>query len=52
MKAAGLMSDFSCLIICGIYNYADSHKNKQWQPYAAAVAAGYIKELLITISVQ
>ena len=52
MEAAGLMSDFPCLVIRGICDYADSHKNKQWQPYAAAVAAGYMKELLMTISVQ
>ena len=28
---------------------ADSHKNRIWQPYAAATAAAYAKELLITI---
>lgn len=27
-------------------NYSDSHKNKQWQNYAAATAAAYAKELL------
>ena len=52
MEAAGLMSDFPCLVIRGICDYADSHKNKQWQPYAAAVAAGYMKELLMTIPMQ
>lgn len=52
MEAAGLMNDFPCLVIRGICDYADSHKNKQWQPYAAAVAAGYMKELLLTIPVQ
>ncbi|KAN0085021.1 hypothetical protein V8E54_001488 [Elaphomyces granulatus] len=30
-------------VIC---DYADTHKNKYWQPYAAAVAAAYGKELL------
>jgi len=52
MEAAGLMNDFPCLVIRGICDYADSHKNKQWQPYAAAVAAGYMKELLSTIPIQ
>jgi nucleoside phosphorylase len=52
MEAASLMSDFPCLVIRGICDYADSHKNKQWQPYAAAVAAGYMKKLLMTIPVQ
>jgi len=52
MEAAGLMNDFPCLVFRGICDYADSHKNKQWQPYAAAVAAGYMKELLMMIPVQ
>ena len=39
MEAAGLMNDFPCLVIRGICDYADSHKNDQWQPYAAASAA-------------
>ena len=46
MEAAGLMDTFPCLVIRGICDYADSHKNKKWQPYAAAVAAAYAKELL------
>jgi len=39
MEAAGLMDEFSCLVIRGICDYADLHKNKRWQPYAAATAA-------------
>ena len=46
MEAAGLSDDFPCLVIRGISDYADSHKNKIWQPYAAAAAAAYAKELL------
>ncbi|KAL2812483.1 WD40-repeat-containing domain protein [Aspergillus granulosus] len=46
MEAAGLMQDFPCIVIRGICDYADSHKNKQWQGYAALVAAAYAKELL------
>jgi nucleoside phosphorylase len=46
MEAAGLMNTFPCLIIRGICDYSDSHKNKNWQAYAAAVAAVYAKELL------
>ncbi|KAF7114203.1 hypothetical protein CNMCM5793_007781 [Aspergillus hiratsukae] len=45
-EAAGLMNDFPCLIIRGICDYCDTHKNDQWQKYAAAVAAAYAKELL------
>jgi nucleoside phosphorylase len=46
MEAAGLMDNFPCLVIRGICDYADSHKNKEWQPYAAATAAAFAKELL------
>jgi hypothetical protein len=46
MEAAGLMDSFPCLVIRGICDYADSHKNDRWQPYAAAVAAAYAKNLL------
>ena len=49
MEAAGLMDRFPCLVIRGICDYADSHKNKRWQPYAAATAAAYAKELLCFI---
>lgn len=46
MEAAGLMNSFPCLVIRGICDYADSHKNKRWQSYAAITAAAYAKELL------
>ncbi|KLJ12088.1 hypothetical protein EMPG_12786 [Blastomyces silverae] len=49
MEAAGLMDEFPCLVIRGVCDYADSHKNKEWQPYAAVTAAAYLKELLETI---
>ncbi|KAE8142398.1 hypothetical protein BDV38DRAFT_277928 [Aspergillus pseudotamarii] len=45
-EAAGLMNDFPCIVIRGIYNYADSHENQEWQEYAATVAAAFAKELL------
>ncbi|KAJ0422968.1 purine and uridine phosphorylase [Aspergillus carlsbadensis] len=50
MEAAGLMDIFPCLVIRGICDYADSHKSKTWQGYAAAVAAAYAKELLGVVS--
>ncbi|KAH7328824.1 nucleoside phosphorylase domain-containing protein [Stachybotrys elegans] len=46
MEAAGMMNNLPCIVIRGICNYADAHKNKRWQPYAAATAAAYAKELL------
>jgi hypothetical protein len=51
MEAAGIMDSFPCLVIRGICDYCDSHKNKRWQPYAALAAAAYAKELLGTIPV-
>ncbi|EHA18786.1 hypothetical protein ASPNIDRAFT_119175, partial [Aspergillus niger ATCC 1015] len=51
MEAAGLMDNFPCLVIRGVSDYSDSHKNKAWQGYAAATAAAYAKQLLATISV-
>ncbi|KAJ5656585.1 Ankyrin repeat protein [Penicillium longicatenatum] len=46
MEVAGLMLDFPYIIIRGICDYADSHKNKQWQGYVALAVASYAKELL------
>ncbi|KAF2185462.1 purine and uridine phosphorylase [Zopfia rhizophila CBS 207.26] len=45
-EAASLINDFPCLAIRGICDYSDTHKNDQWQRYAAATAAAYAKELL------
>jgi hypothetical protein len=49
MEAAGFIDSFEGLVIRGICDYADSHKNDRWQPYAAAAAAAYAKELLTHI---
>ncbi|RSL62669.1 hypothetical protein CEP54_005624 [Fusarium duplospermum] len=49
MEAAGLMGDRPYLPIRGICDYADSHKSKEWQRYAAATAAAYAKELIETL---
>ncbi|TIC90458.1 hypothetical protein CH35J_011882 [Colletotrichum higginsianum] len=49
MEAAGLMDNFPCLVIRGICNYADTHKNDRWQNYSAATAAAFAKELLQVI---
>ncbi|KEQ59893.1 purine and uridine phosphorylase [Aureobasidium melanogenum CBS 110374] len=50
MEAAGLMNSFPCLVIRGICDYADSHKNDAWQKYAAATAAAYAKEFLACVN--
>jgi nucleoside phosphorylase len=50
MEAAGLMNHFPCLVIRGICDYSDTHKNKEWQGYAAMAAAAYTKDILNRIS--
>ena len=52
MEAAGLMNNFPCIVIRGICDYADSHKNKDWQEHAAAVAAAFAKEFLLEVPVH
>ncbi|KAJ5113883.1 hypothetical protein N7456_002417 [Penicillium angulare] len=52
MEAAGLMNNFPCLVIRGICDYCDTHKNDQWQKYAAATAAAYAKELIQITDVE
>ncbi|KAI0184803.1 putative wd40 protein [Xylaria flabelliformis] len=49
MEAAGLMNHFPCLIVRGICDYSDTHKNKQWQDYAAMTATAYAKDLLARV---
>ncbi|KAI7974975.1 hypothetical protein EIK77_002755 [Talaromyces pinophilus] len=49
MEAAGLMDELPTLVIRGICDYCDSHKQKRWQRYAAFTAAAYAKLLLSTI---
>ncbi|CAG8909813.1 unnamed protein product [Penicillium egyptiacum] len=51
MEAAGIATEYSCIAIRGVSDYADSHKNDTWQHYAAAAAAGCAKELLSYVDV-
>ncbi len=47
MEGAGVWETFpGCLIIKGVCDYADSHKNKRWQQYAAATAAATTKAVV------
>ncbi|KAL2801707.1 purine and uridine phosphorylase [Aspergillus granulosus] len=52
MEAAGLMNHFPCLVIRGVCDYADSHKSKEWQGWAAIVATAYARDLLYQIVPQ
>lgn len=47
MESAGLMNTHPrWMVVRGICDYADTHKNKAWQNYAAAAAAVYAKDVL------
>ncbi|KAK6340053.1 hypothetical protein TWF730_001828 [Orbilia blumenaviensis] len=46
MEAAGLMNTFPCLVIRGISDYADSHKNDGWRSRAIATSSAYAKALI------
>jgi hypothetical protein len=46
------MNTFPCIVIRGICDYADSHKNDRWQKYAAATAAAFDKEFLGYVDVR
>ncbi|KAI0104255.1 nucleoside phosphorylase domain-containing protein [Nemania sp. FL0031] len=46
MEAAGLMDNFPCLVVRGICDYADSHKNKKWHSYAAVTSAACAKKIV------
>ncbi|KAH8704079.1 hypothetical protein BGW36DRAFT_355458 [Talaromyces proteolyticus] len=46
MEASGIWDNLPSLVIKGVCDYADSHKNKYWQHYAAATAAACMKAVL------
>ncbi|GKU08156.1 unnamed protein product, partial [Fusarium langsethiae] len=46
MEGAGVWDSFPCIIIKGACDYADSHKSKVWQRYAAATAKACAKAFL------
>lgn len=51
MEGAGIWDELPCIIVKGISDYADSHKNDTWQAFAAATAAAVTKALL-TLHIQ
>lgn len=51
-EAEGVLYDFQCLVIRGISDYCDSHKDNQWHRYAAAAAAAYGRALLEKVPCQ
>ncbi|KAL4806038.1 nucleoside phosphorylase domain-containing protein [Aspergillus unguis] len=46
-EAAGVCNELPMLVIRGICDYCDTHKQKQWQGFAALTAAAYAKLLLL-----
>ncbi|KAK7404060.1 hypothetical protein QQX98_010146 [Neonectria punicea] len=50
MEAAGTMNRIPVGVVRGVCDYGDEHKNKEWQPFAAATAAAYAKAVLAEIS--
>ncbi|KAL4974912.1 hypothetical protein BDW66DRAFT_79394 [Aspergillus desertorum] len=46
MEGAGVWDNVPCIIIKGVSNYADGHKSKSWQTYAAATGASAAKAFL------
>lgn len=46
MEGAGIWDELPCLVVKGVADYADSHKSKDWQRYAAATAACATKAIL------
>ncbi|RGP58838.1 hypothetical protein FLONG3_11359 [Fusarium longipes] len=46
MEGAGAWDSFPCIVVKGACDYADSHKSKIWQRYAAATAAACAKAFL------
>ncbi|PLN85662.1 purine and uridine phosphorylase [Aspergillus taichungensis] len=46
MESAGLGEVLPCLVVKGVADYADSHKDRRWQNYAAASAAAGMKAVL------
>jgi nucleoside phosphorylase len=46
MEGAGVWDNFPTVVIKSVCDYADSHKNKKWQRYAAATSAACMKAFL------
>ncbi|KAJ6151624.1 hypothetical protein N7470_007221 [Penicillium chermesinum] len=46
MEGAGVWENLPCVVIKGVSDYADSHKTKEWQHFAAASAAACARSIL------
>lgn len=52
MEAGGALNDLDCLVIRGMSDYCDSHKNDEWHPFAALAAASYARELFNFLPIE
>lgn len=50
IETAGVTNTLPAGVTRGVCDYVDGHKTKEWQPYAAVVAAVYAKDILLTIT--
>lgn len=46
MEGAGIWNEMPCIVVKGVSDYADSHKDKAWQNFAAATAASAAKAII------
>ncbi|KAK6197686.1 hypothetical protein LQW54_010648 [Pestalotiopsis sp. IQ-011] len=46
MEGAGVWDEVPCIVVKGVCDYADCHKHKGWQNFAAATAAAAAKAIL------
>ncbi|KAI9159132.1 5'-methylthioadenosine/S-adenosylhomocysteine nucleosidase [Paramyrothecium foliicola] len=46
MEGAGAWDDTPCLVVKGVCDYADSHKNSHWHNFAAATAAAVTRSII------
>ncbi|KAL1844194.1 hypothetical protein VTJ49DRAFT_3850 [Mycothermus thermophilus] len=51
MEGAGIWEHVPSLVVKGVCDYADSHKNKKWQRYAAGTAAAVAKAIMSLVPV-
>lgn len=51
-EAVGALSSIPCLVIRGVSDYADSHKNDDWHGYASGVAAAYARQLFFLLPID
>ncbi|KAM0471568.1 hypothetical protein ACHAPX_009224 [Trichoderma viride] len=46
MEGSGIMEEIPCVVVKGVCDYADCHKSKKWQDFAAATAASALQAIL------